>query len=246
MDDDWGYLPVWETSIWILKLKSPLPWVWGSRTFTHTHMTHVQLNFPHARAGVWFVHHVPVFLCFEINPHCPCFSVFRNKSPSIHLSILPSKNSQHGTCELKLGLDDIPILGVLWRELSNTKLTRPMLVYCIPLCYIWSMWGLWAYISMIKIVAWIERKPQFEVPKLATACVTHTSPRSFYAVQRLPSGTETFDVQNIKVTAENGALDAHNGLRSESCWVQVQWKPWPIYSLFMIYHDIPIQNGDFP
>ena len=96
------------------------------------------------------------------------------------------------------------------------------------------------YISMLKIVAWIERKPQFEVPKLAPACVTHTSLRSFYAVQRLPSGTETFDVQNIKVTAENGALDAHNGLRSESCWVQVQWKPWPIYRLFMIYHDIPI------
>jgi hypothetical protein len=63
---------------------------------------------------------------------------------TIHSSLhLPSNNSQHGTCELKLGLDDIPILGVLWRELSDTKLTRPMLVYCIPLCYIWSMWGLW-------------------------------------------------------------------------------------------------------
>ena len=174
MDDDWGYLPVWETSIWILKLTSPSM----SVRFSNFHPYPRATTFRMCWIAIWII---SLFFCVSKYNH-----------PFISPSTI--ENSQHGTCELKLGLDDIPILGVLWRELSDTKLTRPMLVYCIPLRYIWSMWGLWTLHIHAQICCLNWTQTSIWGTKLATACVTHTSLRSFYAVQRLPSGTETFDV----------------------------------------------------
>ena len=120
------------------------PWVWGSRTFTHTHVQ--QLS---ACAG----------LRFESSP---CFSVFRNIT--IHSSLhLPSKIHNMELASLNWVWTIFQFLEFYEGNFQIPNLHGP----CWYTVYHCAIFGLCEaserYISMLKFVAWIERKPQFEV-----------------------------------------------------------------------------------